>query len=275
MTRFGQIIREIRKNRRMTQKVLAKDICSQSVLSRIEQGEEIPNVLVMQRICERLGIGVDRILAYGKEDVKEIQDFFEVLWTYFRKKEWELLRSTIEESKLTRQVVAMTDLQYIYAFSAFCSFYLENDYKQTAELVEKALSHTYYEQKKHLSMIETVLLSLRGQVNYHLKQIKKAENDFYVAMESIYHLPQNSQTAELSIVFYHYGLYLFKIRQYSESEFQIRQGMRWLRKHESTFFMEEFLQLFSLLCKTTNRKEEATVYQLLSEDLTRLRQFSI
>ena len=42
---FGQIIRTFRKKRKMTQKMLAEDICSQSVLSRIENNEELPNVL--------------------------------------------------------------------------------------------------------------------------------------------------------------------------------------------------------------------------------------
>ena len=46
---FGTIIKEIRKEQKMTQKMLSQDICSQSVLSRIENNEELPNVLVMCR----------------------------------------------------------------------------------------------------------------------------------------------------------------------------------------------------------------------------------
>ena len=44
---FGTIIKEIRKEQKMTQKMLSQDICSQSVLSRIENNEELPNVVVM------------------------------------------------------------------------------------------------------------------------------------------------------------------------------------------------------------------------------------
>ncbi|OSP57962.1 Cro/Cl family transcriptional regulator, partial [Enterococcus faecium] len=39
---FGTIIKEIRKEQKMTQKMLSQDICSQSVLSRIENNEELP-----------------------------------------------------------------------------------------------------------------------------------------------------------------------------------------------------------------------------------------
>ena len=54
MNSLGAVIKEIRKNRKLTQKMLSEDICSQSVLSRIENNEELPNVLVMQQLCDRL-----------------------------------------------------------------------------------------------------------------------------------------------------------------------------------------------------------------------------
>ncbi|MFV0559505.1 MAG: helix-turn-helix domain-containing protein, partial [Enterococcus sp.] len=37
---FGAVIKTIRQERKLTQKMLSQDICSQSVLSRIENGEE-------------------------------------------------------------------------------------------------------------------------------------------------------------------------------------------------------------------------------------------
>lgn len=43
---FGETIKRLRKERKMTQKMLAQGICAQSVLSRIENGVEIPNVMV-------------------------------------------------------------------------------------------------------------------------------------------------------------------------------------------------------------------------------------
>ena len=65
MNSLGAVIKEIRKNRKLTQKMLSEDICSQSVLSRIENNEELPNVLVMQQLCDRLGVTVDQIMRYA------------------------------------------------------------------------------------------------------------------------------------------------------------------------------------------------------------------
>lgn len=64
---FGTIIKEIRKEQKMTQKMLSHDICSQSVLSRIENNEELPNVLVMMQICQRLGVTIDHVMNLSRK----------------------------------------------------------------------------------------------------------------------------------------------------------------------------------------------------------------
>ena len=60
MSQLGHRIKIIRKKNNMTQKILADKICSQSVLSRIETGEEVPNAVVLHQLCERLGITVSK-----------------------------------------------------------------------------------------------------------------------------------------------------------------------------------------------------------------------
>ena len=77
MNSLGAVIKEIRKNRKLTQKMLSEDICSQSVLSRIENNEELPNVLVMQQLCDRLGVTVDQIMRYNSGDVHFVTYSFE------------------------------------------------------------------------------------------------------------------------------------------------------------------------------------------------------
>lgn len=57
--------------------MLSEDICSQSVLSRIENNEELPNVLVMQQLCDRLGVTVDQIMRYKSGDVHVVTYSFE------------------------------------------------------------------------------------------------------------------------------------------------------------------------------------------------------
>lgn len=52
---MGKLIRQLRKQQKMTQKQLAEGIVSESVMSRIESGSTEPKLMVLHALFERLG----------------------------------------------------------------------------------------------------------------------------------------------------------------------------------------------------------------------------
>lgn len=57
--RLGSVIIDGRKRSGLSQKDLAQDICSQSMISSIEHGSYIPNVVLFMQLCNRLNIRFD------------------------------------------------------------------------------------------------------------------------------------------------------------------------------------------------------------------------
>lgn len=55
MLEFGKLIRQLRKQQKMTQKVLASGIVSESVMSRIENGVTEPGLVTLNKLLQRLG----------------------------------------------------------------------------------------------------------------------------------------------------------------------------------------------------------------------------
>ena len=97
---FGTIIKEIRKEQKMTQKMLSQDICSQSVLSRIENNEELPNVVVMAQICQRLGVTIDHVMNLSKGKVRSALKQFELTDLYFQQRDYRKLEQVIKSSTM-------------------------------------------------------------------------------------------------------------------------------------------------------------------------------
>lgn len=97
---FGTIIKTIRKERQMTQKMLSQDICSQSVLSRIENNEELPNVVVMAQICQRLGVTIDQVMSLSNKDIRGSLKQFDLLAYYFRKRDYRKLEQLLKEPEI-------------------------------------------------------------------------------------------------------------------------------------------------------------------------------
>lgn len=122
MDSFGAVIKEIRKNRKLTQKMLSEDICSQSVLSRIENNEELPNVVVMQQICQRLGVTMDQIMQFKSEEVRLITQIFEKIADYFRHKEYKKIMTYMQDTQIEERLHLDTDWQRYYYYLGVVNF---------------------------------------------------------------------------------------------------------------------------------------------------------
>jgi len=58
---FGQQIKQLRSERKMTQKELAKGVCSQAELSKIENGKTMPTIDLVQRLSQKLHISMEQL----------------------------------------------------------------------------------------------------------------------------------------------------------------------------------------------------------------------
>lgn len=61
-TELGTILKHTRQSQRLTQKQLADGICSQSMLSAIEQNQYTPNAQLLIALCQRLNISLDELV---------------------------------------------------------------------------------------------------------------------------------------------------------------------------------------------------------------------
>lgn len=60
---FGPTIKEIRQQSDLSQTELAEGICTQALVSRIENGLTIPNAILLKDLCRKLNVSVDFVLS--------------------------------------------------------------------------------------------------------------------------------------------------------------------------------------------------------------------
>lgn len=58
----GEVLKQIRRKRGLSQTALAEGICTQATISLMEKQNRIPKMNILTAICARLDIGVDRII---------------------------------------------------------------------------------------------------------------------------------------------------------------------------------------------------------------------
>ena len=60
---FGKQIKQLRIEKNLTQKELAKGVCSQAELSKIENGKIMPTIDLVQRLSQKLHISMVKSLS--------------------------------------------------------------------------------------------------------------------------------------------------------------------------------------------------------------------
>lgn len=275
MDSFGAVIKEIRKNRKLTQKMLSEDICSQSVLSRIENNEELPNVVVIQQICQRLGVTIDQIMQFKSEEVRLITQIFEKIADYFRHKEYEKIMKYMQTTQIEERLHLDTDWQRYYYYLGSCKYYLCNNYEQAILDLKKGLSYTYQANKDNLSDFEIQVISCIGSTYSSIGKTIEAEKYLKRSIYYFHKLPNERVTAELTKIFYNYSKFLTDQKRLEEAQIYINQGIVWSRHRNSYYYLSELFQLKSQLMLVKGKSEKATEYQVLSEQLRRIETIKI
>lgn len=63
IVQLSKRIKQLRQNKNLTQTDLAKDICSQGLISKIEKGEISPDILILSRLAKRLDVSVGYLIG--------------------------------------------------------------------------------------------------------------------------------------------------------------------------------------------------------------------
>lgn len=265
MSTFGAVIKEIRKNRKLTQKMLSEDICSQSVLSRIENDEELPNVVVMQQICQRLGVTMDQIMQLKSQEVLKVTHNFEELANYYRHKKYEEILHYIQDKAIEETIYLDTDWQRYFYYLGSCEFYLNHNYDKTLGYLRKSLSYTYQVNKPNLSSFEIQLLSCLGITCHYLGNCEEAEKHLKQSIHYFYKLPSERINDELIKIFYNYADFLFFHNRLEEAKSYLKDGIECAKSKSSYYYLSDIFELQSKVYLKQDNCFEAKKFQTLSE----------
>lgn len=135
---LGKSIKKLRTNLELTQKQLAEGICSQSLLSRVEKGLEIPSVLIIHNICQKLGITVDSLLSSSQLDSPFIQLKKELQELFFRH-DFETLYPSLHK-KTFALFETHSQATHYYFFLGVCELLYKDNPQNAITALEEALS---------------------------------------------------------------------------------------------------------------------------------------
>lgn len=237
---IGQRIRELRKLMNLSQGELAKGICTQAQISKIEKGDVYPYASTLYLISERLGVDVNYFFDIGTTPrLDYVQEVLRQLTLARRNsdyREMEQIVKTEEKNPLFQQ--NNKNFQVLLWHKGICQYMLHKDSKAAIDILSKAIALTHYTDKVWSEREIEVLLSI-GSVYFEEKDYKKSLKVYFEAKEYLHQLPFINDHTLLCRLYYNIARSLTRLEKYSDSIKYCREAVRWCIEKDNLYLLGE------------------------------------
>ena len=218
MQMIGERINYYRKKRGLSRKDLGNGICNESTLFRIEKGNSLPSMFLLEQLCQKLKIPMSVLFDMQQVDQqKSIVNLKQQCRKHVYDKEYTKLSHSLRELQaLQKKTGQQNDLDHLFIIwhEAIILDKKDNQPLLAKQLLEQSLS------TEPVLEIEISMINTLGLICLSLEEEDEAVHYFRQAYKAIEHLPPLDDPTLFVRVGYNYASRLYyRIRIYKNSDF--------------------------------------------------------
>ncbi|WP_141431059.1 helix-turn-helix domain-containing protein [Bacillus sp. 03113] len=235
---IGEKIRELRKEMGYSQKELAKDICTQAQISKIEQGITYPLASTLYHISQRLGVDVNYFFDIGTTPrLDYVQEVTRQLKYERRKSRYDQIKQIVEtEEKNPLFSTNKKHMQLLLWHKGIYIYHVHHDFKRAVEHLDQAILLTF---NKVWSEREIEISLSKGIFHYEENLVKEALSIFLAAekhLGNVIYLQDDTIKARL---LYDIAKALSKLGQYDQSMDYCQKAIDWAIEKDNLYLFGE------------------------------------
>lgn len=237
---IGQTVKNLRKIAGLSQKELAKDICSQAQICKIEKNHEHPSSYILNKLAKRLG--VDMNYFFDIQETPRLDYLLEVkelVREMIRDRNYQKVYEIISSEKKSPLFQTNENKQFLLWHEAICLHYNEKKSEEALEQLFTALNLTYSHNTRYYTENEIEILNSIAIIQKDLKLYKESESNFRDSLKLINYIPKlNNKQIKIRLI---YGLSKLLTDQgkYEESIEYCRDGILLCKKLETLYLFGE------------------------------------
>lgn len=237
---IGQTVKNLRKIAGLSQKELAKDICSQAQICKIERNHEHPSSFILNKLAKKLG--VDMNYFFDVQETPRLDYLLEVkelVRKMIRERDYQKVYEIISSEKKSPLFQTSENKQFLLWHEAICLHYNEKKSEEALEQLFTALNLTYTHNTQYYSENEIEILNSIAIIQKDLKLYKEAERNFRNGLRLINYIPKlNNKQIKVRLI---YGLSKLLTDQgkYEESIEYCNEGILLCKKLETLYLFGE------------------------------------
>lgn len=240
MVSFGNVLRDLRKQKKMTQKELSNGICTQALISLIEKGDIIPSVDICYKLGRKLNVSLDFLIEkMNYPNYEYIRELNLQIKTFLRERNYYEISAIVAIEKASPNYKDPIFKQLIHWQEGICKYYLEKNYEASLKILQDALS---LRQNKHsYSEREIEIINSIGIIHSEEKNNIEALNYFDKAIENLKKIDYISDLQIEIKLLYSKAKALTQLNRYGDSIDFCNTAIKACNKLETTFLLGELL----------------------------------
>ncbi|WP_165983716.1 helix-turn-helix domain-containing protein [Macrococcus bovicus] len=251
-SKIGDKVLGRRKELRMTQADLAKNICTQSQVSRIEKNEIMPSSETLYQIARRLNVSMDYF--FGVEPVNNTIRGKKICEDYLESKEFETLEVFVDAQLQT--VLTEYEHRYLTWVKAVCAGYTKPDLEIAIKMLEELLENPIKHQDNELEA------SIHNSLAIFYRKSKEPEKAETHIRKARYIINENHLYNEAAAkIYYQYATFLMSEDKFEDCLDIANEGIEICIKHNVLFLLDNMIYLAS------GAKQEMNIISQKDRDL--------
>ena len=271
---IGEIIREIRKVRKMTQEQLAKNICSRREIIRIERGQHEPSPHLITSLSQKLNFDLQSCylkLTFGTS--LESYTLKLSLYSAIENQDISSIIDLISKVEALDEFKEGENLQLLYYAKALYYSYFDasNTYCLLGIQVDNARFSLETMDLRNLSHESYVLLNILGYNYMHLEKYNIACKIYEELLNILrtypilsynpYYKYSDSDRSLFQIICLNLSTVKYKIQNFEEALNFITEGIDFaLKQHSLKLLPQMLIKKFCILCNLTRFEEAKIIY---------------
>lgn len=269
---LGSKLKDLREYYNITQAELSENICSQRNVSKVELGQTIPTVDILNKLAVRLGVDITYFLDeneaprfnYIEETKKNIEEL--VSSTKYNEA-LEIVKQELKNPLFRKPA----HRKFLLWKRAICHFHLTEEKEEALELIHLAMD-IETNSRKTITVTDIELHITLGIMNSELKNYKESNLYYEKAHKMCERFPKIDTNLQLIKVYYNSSLTSFKMQKYNHSINMSNKGIDVCLKINSLFLLGELYYQQGLSYYYSNKVKTALIDMRQSMNVFKIKQ---
>lgn len=234
-------LKERRKALKMSQKELARGICKQGQISRIENGEYTPGSELLYALSRKLRVSMDYFFDEQVQDEKnELENFRLVAENFISQRDYSSLKYLYNLESKSSSHLSLSDKMYLEWIQTLVLFYCDNNKLEAVSKLEKLIKEKNISEINYLRFSNTLFnfyydIDDLNQFNEIRDNLEKRVNNLII---------HTIEELELSIKFnYNISRYLWLQNNVEDALNKISETIRICKRYRSNYLLADLYLL--------------------------------